>query len=144
MNSINDVTTLQRGRYRADFNGQDLGILLAPPEISADYETVSLAVCDETLPSGYGEIGNKPQLFGMVRLSSGAVSEVLRLLADSAWQSGKLRLQPEFPGTGAALDFPAAQLLPKWEFEPERNGNHMVRIYLRLQADSAGKLFYIA
>ena len=144
MNKINDVTALQRGRYRADFQGKDLGILTAPPEITADYEAVALTVCDAAQPSGYGEIENAPHLFGMVKLSCGAVSEVLQLLADGLWQTGELNLHPEFPGTGAALRFPVAQLLAKWEFEPERSGNHAIRIYLRLRADSAGKLFYMA
>lgn len=144
MNKINDVTALQRGRYRADFNGKDLGILVSPPEISADYEAVSLTVYDGREPLGYDEIENTPRLFGMVKLCSGAVAETLRLLFGGAWQTGVLTLTPEFPGTGITLRFPAAQLLPKWEFEPERSGNHSLHVYLRLRADSDGKLFYIA
>ena len=144
MNKINDMAALQRGRYRADFAGKDLGILAAPPEISADYESVSLTVCDETLPAGYGEIENAPKLFGTVKLQLGAVADALHLISRQIWQHGELTLTPEFPGTGISLRFPAAQLLPKWEFEPARNGNHALHIYLRLRADSAGKLFYTA
>ena len=144
MSKINDVTASQRGRYRADFDGKDLGILLSPPEINADFETVSLSICDETLPSGYREIENTPRLSGLVKLRSGAVTEILQLLFHSAWHTGELTLLPEFPGTGVTLCFPAAQLLPKWDFEPGHSGSHSLRIYLRLRADSAGKLFYIA
>ena len=144
MSKISDITAAQRGRYRAEFAGQDLGFLSAPPEISAGYETAAFAVCNETGISGYDEVENSPRLYGTVKLHCGAVADALQMIFQNRRQTAELKLAPEFPGTGVTLRFPAAQLLPKWEFAPHRIGDHCIVIYLRLRADSAGNLFYPA
>lgn len=140
---LQDTTSRQRGRYRAEFSGEDLGFLGAPPKISAGYECIAMPVSDTSAPAGYSEVETPARLSGKVYLTLGAVAEALQLLSDLP-EPGVLILRPEFPGTGQTLRFPVAKILPQWEFVPGTSGNHTVQMCLKITADAAGKLFYCA
>lgn len=142
MIQLHDVPSAGTGRYRAVFAGIDLGELAAPPVIRATYQSVKMPIRDSASASGLGEAESAPRLTGTADLRLYASAAVWELLTEAVWTEGELRLIPEdVPGGRGALKFPAAKLLPEWEFEPATVGVHGVRIHLRLSADSAGKLF---
>ncbi|MCI5779371.1 MAG: hypothetical protein MR051_06105 [Lentisphaeria bacterium] len=145
MIQLHDVPSAGTGRFRAVFAGTDLGSLAAPPVIRATYQSVKMPISDPASASGLGEAESAPRPTGTADLRLYATAAVWNLLSEAVWMEGELRLIPEEPpGARGTLKFPAARLLPEWEFEPAAVGVHGVRIHLRLSADSAGKLFVIA
>lgn len=144
MSRITEETAKRSGRYRAVFATVALGRLAAPPEIRSAYRTVSTAIRDDRNSANLDQVESPPRLEGDATLHLYATAAVWDWLSSLSHQTGELRLEPETPGTGVTLRFPAALPEPRWEFEPAAAGPHGVCVHLRLRADSAGKLFYRA
>ena len=144
MSSISEELSLKYGRYRAQFGQADLGKLVAPPEIRVDYQTIRTPIRESSNAVLTGEVESAPRLTGEAILNLAACDAAWALLEDDLWMTRELRLSPETPGTGVVLRFPAAQLEPRWEFQPAAAGPHTLRIHLRLRMDSAGKIFHRA
>ncbi len=142
MTGLNDAVSRKYGVYRADFNGMDLGELALPPEIHTDCEIIKMAVQDDNAPAGYDEISNVPRLSGRVKLSLFAGDAIWLLVAENNGIAGKLTLHPDQGTICGMLIFPAAYLLPRWEFIPTAAGAHTLTIHLQLKSDAAGKIFY--
>jgi hypothetical protein len=144
MKDVQEMCSRHYGSYRAEFAGNELGKLPAPPEIKADYEAVKFPVYDETSAAGYRRITNKARLFGEISMDLPVRDELWQLLFTGQWQSGELILIPEKLSGCMHLRFPSAQLLPRWEFEPSCTGTHFITLHWQLSEDSDGKLFYTA
>ena len=144
MTQLQDALAVRTGRYRGFFCGTDLGKLAAPPEIRATCRTVTAAIRETGNAEIPAEVESLPRLTGEAVLPLNATAAVWECLAERSWREGELRLQPEIPGNGTPLRFPLARLEPRWELVPGPASAHVLYLHLRLRADSAGKLFYLA
>ncbi len=144
MDRITESCSRHCGSYRAEFAENDLGMLVVPPEIRADYESVKFSVQMANSASGYDRVSNNARLFGEIKLSLAVRAELWQFLESQEWNSGELVLSPVGLSQCAFLRFPLAELLPRWEFEPAGTGSHVICLHWQLKADSAGKLFYTA
>ena len=87
MGTLKDLLEVRRGRYRAYFNGGELGELAFPPEVKAGYDAVNFMV--HASPSR--QLEGHRELKAVIRLKLKAVNRAFTLLS---WEQpeGELRL----------------------------------------------------
>ena len=140
MKRLQEVLTVRKGRYRAFFNGEDLGKPASPPEIRAKYDAVNATVHDENNFSI--QLEGEPEIYARITLKLYDVSKALRMLSEMPQQPGELQLKNGYLQTAEVLNFPVSRLLPEWEFEPSFTGDHLITVRFFARADETGKLFY--
>ncbi len=139
MDKLDDIFSQWRGKFRAFFRSADLGELALPPEIRTDYSVIKVPV---SAGNNYpGQVESLPQLSGSVNLKLKSPGAGLELLSGEIFQRGELKLLPEMSRFGKTIIFPAAKLLPRWEFEPSFAGEHILTLHFELNQSESGKLF---
>ena len=139
MKRLQEILTVRKGRYRAFFNGEDLGKPASPPEIRAKYDAVNATVHDENNFSS--QLEGEPEIYARITLKLYDVAKVLRMLSQVPLQSGELQLKNGDLQTAEVLSFPVSRLLPEWEFEPSFTGDHLITVRFLAKADGQGQLF---
>jgi len=141
MNCIKDIINHRHGRFRAFFDGRDLGELASPPEIRAGYEAANFAVQGDSVFARTIEAA--PELSAVIKIRVKAVQQALELLEQQPGAQGKLLLKNPDCRPVMQLLFPDCRLQPAWEFAPAFTGEHHILLQFSAKCDSAGKLFYL-
>lgn len=142
MGTLKDLLTVNRGRYRAHFDGGDLGELASPPEIKADYNASTLLIRGEDRPSE--KLEGCRELQAKITLKLKAVDHALLLLENIPENGRNLQLINSDLHHRSELLFPETKLLPVWEFEPSFTGDHLITLHFFARNTPEGKLFYFS
>ena len=142
MSSIRGMMNQRHGRFRAVYNGADLGELACPPEIRAGYEAESFTVQENFALAR--TIEAVPELSAVIRLRVKAVQLALELLDKLPGNSGELLLRNPDCRPEMELLFPDCRLLPVWEFTPSFTGSHHILLQFSARCGANGKLFRLS
>ncbi|MBR7120943.1 MAG: hypothetical protein IKC94_01730 [Lentisphaeria bacterium] len=140
MSNLKDLLEVRRGQFRAEYDGNDLGELAAPPEIKAGYESASFVIHDPVLLSRTLE--SDAELHAAITLKLKSLNRALSLLDSPPSEPVVLKLRNTGGNGELVLTFPAVKLLPVWEFAPGFSGEHLITLKFSAECDSKGKLFY--
>ncbi|MBE6357004.1 MAG: hypothetical protein E7058_07835 [Lentisphaerae bacterium] len=140
MDTLKELFKIRRGRYRAFYQGEDLGKLAAPPEVRAKYAAASAIVHNDYNYSR--EVEGEPEVSARITLRLYHIGKALKLLSQLPFSPGALELTNMGLEPAEKLIFPLSRLLPEWEFEPSFSGDHLITVKFCAKPDEAGKLFY--